>query len=95
MAVLRDLALGKTFEHRRKFVGRELESLTLHSAPDLAVRGRTAALTENFLPVELAQHLGANQLIRVQVSAIGPEGSLIAARTQEMKPQYGAAAISV
>ncbi len=53
MAALRALAAEKSQAHRRRFVGRELEAITLHTPAEVAARGRTAALTENFLPVEL------------------------------------------
>ena len=95
MGVLRDLAIEKTRTHRQRFIGLELDAITLHTQPELERNGRTAALTENFLPLELAGLLGGNQLIRVRVSAINPEGSLIAAGVLERKPQYGAATISV
>jgi threonylcarbamoyladenosine tRNA methylthiotransferase MtaB len=51
MAALRALAAEKSKNHRRWFVGRELDAITLHTPVDLDNRGRTAALTENFLPI--------------------------------------------
>jgi threonylcarbamoyladenosine tRNA methylthiotransferase MtaB len=57
MAALRALATEKCLAHRRCFVGRELEAITLHTPDDLEARGRSAALTENFLPVELQGRL--------------------------------------
>jgi len=42
----------------------------------LGVLGRTAALTENFLPVELAGRLEANRLMRVRVTGLTAEGAL-------------------
>ena len=95
MDMLRALAAEKSEEHRRGFVGRELEAITLHSPAELSGRGRTAALTENFLPLEIEGRVAANQLVRVRVSAINSEGSLIASRVQETMPQYDAATISV
>ena len=79
MAALRALASRKSSEHRRKFVGRELEAITLHTPAELAGRGWAAALTENFLPVELAGRMAANRLVRVRVSGLNAGGTLQAA----------------
>jgi threonylcarbamoyladenosine tRNA methylthiotransferase MtaB len=79
MAALRALAVEKSETHRRRFVGRELDAITLHTPAALAGRGCTAALTENFLPVEIAGPLPANQLLRVRVSGLNAEGALEAA----------------
>jgi threonylcarbamoyladenosine tRNA methylthiotransferase MtaB len=38
--------------------------------------GRTAALTENFLPVKIEGQLPANRLVRVRVTALNAEGAL-------------------
>jgi threonylcarbamoyladenosine tRNA methylthiotransferase MtaB len=77
-AVLRALAAEKSAAHRRRFVGRTLEAITLHTPEVLARRGRTAALTENFLPVELAGSFAANQLLRVEVTGLNRESELTA-----------------
>ncbi|MGH9591394.1 MAG: MiaB/RimO family radical SAM methylthiotransferase [Terracidiphilus sp.] len=66
ISALRALAAEKTREHRRQFLGRTLDAITLHTPDALAAQGRTAALTENFLPVELEGGLPANRLIRVR-----------------------------
>ncbi len=76
MAALRALAAEKSETHRRRFVGRELEAITLHTPAELAARGRTAALTENFLPVEMEGRLPANRLVRVRVTGLTAEGAL-------------------
>jgi threonylcarbamoyladenosine tRNA methylthiotransferase MtaB len=81
MATLRMLAVEKSDAHRRRFVGRELEAITLHTPAALAARGQTAALTENFLPVELDARLSANELVRVRVTSLSPEGVLVARNT--------------
>jgi threonylcarbamoyladenosine tRNA methylthiotransferase MtaB len=78
MAELRALAAEKTQAHRESFVGLEIEALTLHTPPDLAGRGVTAMLTENFLPVELAGRLEANRMVRVRVTGLGADGGLAA-----------------
>jgi hypothetical protein len=60
-------------------VGRELEAITLRTPDDLAERRCSAALTENFLPVELQSKLPANRLVRIQVTGLTSEGTLVAA----------------
>lgn len=80
MAALRALAAEKSHAHRRQFVGRELEAITLHTPAALAARGRTAALTENFLPVEMEGRSAANELLRIRVTGLNAEGALIAER---------------
>jgi threonylcarbamoyladenosine tRNA methylthiotransferase MtaB len=76
MAALRTLATEKSSAHRGRFVGCELEAITLHTPGELAKRGRTAALTENFLPVDLEGRLEANRLVRVRVTGLNAEKSL-------------------
>jgi threonylcarbamoyladenosine tRNA methylthiotransferase MtaB len=76
MGVLRALAAEKSEAHRKQFVGRELDAITLHTPPDLERKGCTAALTENFLPVELEGMLAANRLVRVHVSGMNAQGEL-------------------
>jgi threonylcarbamoyladenosine tRNA methylthiotransferase MtaB len=76
MAALRALASSKTSEHRKKFVGQELEAITLHTPAELADSGQTAALTENFLPLEVEGRLAANILMRVKVIGVNGEGTL-------------------
>jgi threonylcarbamoyladenosine tRNA methylthiotransferase MtaB len=78
MAALRALAAEKSEAHRRRFVGRELEAITLRTPPALARRGSTTALTENFLPVELEGCLSANRLVRVQITGLSSESTLLA-----------------
>jgi threonylcarbamoyladenosine tRNA methylthiotransferase MtaB len=76
MAALRALAAEKSNAHRRCFVGRELEVITLNTPAALADRGRTAGVTENFLPVEMMGRFPANRLARVQVTGLNAEGAL-------------------
>jgi threonylcarbamoyladenosine tRNA methylthiotransferase MtaB len=78
MAALRALAAEKTRTHRLQFIGSELGAITLHSPSALASTNRTVALTENFLPIELAASLSANQLIRVRVTGIATDNTLLA-----------------
>ncbi|HEY2468337.1 MAG TPA: MiaB/RimO family radical SAM methylthiotransferase [Terracidiphilus sp.] len=77
MATLRALAAEKTRSHRAQFVGAELEAITLHTPPPIAGVGRTSALTENFLPVELACELPANQLIRTRIRGLALDETLV------------------
>jgi threonylcarbamoyladenosine tRNA methylthiotransferase MtaB len=76
MKALRALAAEKGRTHRERFVGREVEAITLHTPEALAHRGRTAALTENFLSVEIDGRFSANRLVRVRVTALNAEGAL-------------------
>jgi threonylcarbamoyladenosine tRNA methylthiotransferase MtaB len=94
VAALRALAAEKIRAHREQFVGREVGAITLHTPAPMQARGRTAALTENFLPVELEGHLPANRLVRLRVSSLNPAGALEATEAAA-QPQYEAAAMSV
>jgi threonylcarbamoyladenosine tRNA methylthiotransferase MtaB len=96
MAALRTLAAEKSQAHRRCFVRRKLEAITLHSPGELEARGRTVAMTENFLPVELEGRLEANRLVRVLVTGLNAEAAL-EAETAEAEPaaQYRATETSV
>jgi threonylcarbamoyladenosine tRNA methylthiotransferase MtaB len=76
MKALRALAAEKSRTHREQFVGREVEAITLHTPAEVAARSRTAALTENFLPVEIEARLPANRLVRVRATALNAEGTL-------------------
>ncbi len=78
MAALRALAAEKSEGHRRRFVGRALETITLHTPGAIAERGGTTALTENFLPVALEGRFAANQLLRVQVTGLNAKHELAA-----------------
>jgi threonylcarbamoyladenosine tRNA methylthiotransferase MtaB len=95
MAVLRTLSAEKSKTHRRWFVGREVEAITLHTPAEMEARGRTAALTENFLPVEMKGHLPANRLVRARVTGLHADGTLEVAAEPAEQAQYAAAAISV
>ena len=77
MAALRALAAEKTRAHRARFIGCRLPAITLHTPASLAAQGRTAALTENFLPLELEGRLPANQLLHVRVTGLNPEFVLL------------------
>jgi threonylcarbamoyladenosine tRNA methylthiotransferase MtaB len=76
MAVLRALAAEKTEAHRRRFIGAEVDAITLHAHPEVEASGRTAGLTENFLPVEITAALPANQLVRLRITDLKPDLTL-------------------
>jgi threonylcarbamoyladenosine tRNA methylthiotransferase MtaB len=95
MSALRALTAEKSEAHRRRFVGRELEAITLHTPAALARRGCTTALTENFLPVELEGRFAANQLLRVRVKGLNADGALECSLALTGPSQYGATATSV
>jgi threonylcarbamoyladenosine tRNA methylthiotransferase MtaB len=85
MAALRMLAAEKSRAHRARFLGRALHAITLHTPPALDAVGRSSALTDNFLPVEIEGRLPANRLVRVLVSELTPEGAL-RSNTAEITP---------
>ncbi|MDE3187340.1 MAG: MiaB/RimO family radical SAM methylthiotransferase [Acidobacteriota bacterium] len=91
MAALRTLAAEKSATHRRYFLGRELDAITLHTPPALASLDRTSALTENFLPVELAAQLPANRLVRLHITGFTPEGALQAVEAAQVAAPVPAA----
>jgi threonylcarbamoyladenosine tRNA methylthiotransferase MtaB len=95
MAVLRALAAVKSLAHRRRFIGRELEAITLHTPAEMEAHGRSAVLTENFLPVELQGRQEANRLVRLRISGVNAEGTLEATAVETERDQYGATAMSV
>jgi len=76
MAALRALAEAKTKAFRQCFVGRRLPAITLNTTPAEAAKGRTNALTDNYLPVSLAQSLSANLLVDVDLAGIDRAGVL-------------------
>jgi len=70
MIALRNLAAMKTRDFRNGFVGRSLPAITLHTSQKLAEAGCTSALTDNFLPLEVAGSLPANQLVTIRINGI-------------------------
>jgi threonylcarbamoyladenosine tRNA methylthiotransferase MtaB len=73
---LREVATKKTATHRKQFLGCELEALTLHTPDNIQNLGRTTALTENFLPVQIDGVLEANQAVRVEITGVTRDGDL-------------------
>jgi len=80
MAVLQALHAEKSQAHRRAFLGKTLDVITLNTPAESAERRRTTALSENFLPIEVEGVLGANQLCRVKVEGIHEDGMLFGVR---------------
>ena len=78
MAALRALAAEKSRAHRARMIGQELDAITLHTPERVKAEGRTSALSENFIPMEIAGTLPANRLVRVALRAVGPEGEVLA-----------------
>jgi threonylcarbamoyladenosine tRNA methylthiotransferase MtaB len=76
MSALRALAAERTQDHRSRFVGKELDAITLHTPTEIEAAGRTFALTENFLPVEVEGQLPANRLVRVRILGFNAAGTL-------------------
>jgi len=70
MAALRDLIAEKSHRFRAAFIGRTLPAITLHTPPQMAARGETSALTDNFLPVSVLEQIPANQLVDVRILEI-------------------------
>lgn len=78
MSALRALAAEKSAAHRARFIGRSLEAITLNTPALLAQRGLTAALSENFIPLEIDAIIPANRLVRVHGVGMNDEGALLA-----------------
>ncbi len=89
MAALRQLAGEKLRAHRARFVGGTLDALTLNTPAALAQRACTAALTENFLPLELAGLFPANLPVRARVIGLAPEGTLLAIAGEQNTSRAG------
>ena len=94
MSALRLLNVEKSREHRGRFVGGILDAISLHTPTAISRRGRTSALTENFLPLEIAGELPANQLVRVSLETLGADGILRgSAATVALEPETVCAAV--
>lgn len=74
MSALRSLAAEKNLNFRKQFLGRTFHCLTLHSSEQLEARGRTEALTDNFLRVELQPVLSSNRPITVRIQSLIADG---------------------
>jgi threonylcarbamoyladenosine tRNA methylthiotransferase MtaB len=72
--ILRELAAEKNLAFRQRMVGRTLSAVTLHES--------RAALSGNYLKVELAQEMAPNRLVNVTI------GSICALGVRESAPDY-------
>jgi hypothetical protein len=78
MAALRALGAEKSRNHRAQFIGSEVECVTLHSGDDLAAQNRTAAITDNFIPLEIEGRIEANRLLVARALSMKPDATLVA-----------------
>ena len=77
MSALRELASEKSMAHRSGFVGQTLDAITLSTGLELAQRGKTNAISENYLPIELDGIFESNQMLRIHISSLNGDGALI------------------
>jgi threonylcarbamoyladenosine tRNA methylthiotransferase MtaB len=77
MVELRSLAQQKVRAHRCRFLDRSVACITLQTSAAIAARGRSMALTENFLPMEIDGCVPANRLLEVGVTGLTPELTLL------------------
>ncbi len=77
MAELRNLNDQKVRAHRSRFLARTIDCITLHTSPLLQAQGRTVALSDNFLPVEVEEDLPANRLVTLFVTGTNPDATLL------------------
>jgi threonylcarbamoyladenosine tRNA methylthiotransferase MtaB len=84
MAELRVVAAEKSRSYRAQFIGGELECLTLHTTDSLAAQNRSAAVTDNFIPLEIEGSFAANRLLAVRISGAKPDGTLLAAEARRI-----------
>jgi threonylcarbamoyladenosine tRNA methylthiotransferase MtaB len=68
--ILRELIASKNRLWRERFLGREIEAITLHSNDD----GTTEALSNNYVKTKIAGELPGNELVRVRVSSLVEDG---------------------
>lgn len=86
MSALRDLAAEKSRRFRASFLGRTLPAITLHTSPALAGKGRSSALTDNFLPVEVAGMPPANRLLNLRLTQLNAAGVLLGETDSRVLP---------
>lgn len=77
MATLRTLIGQKNLEFRSQFIGRQLSSVTLITATDVANRKATSGITANFLPIEISESVEPNRMLTTKVLGL-TGGSLLA-----------------
>ena len=93
MGALRALMSEKIETHRRQFVAREIDAITLHTPAAIQALGHAVALTENFLPVEIDSTLPPNQRVRLRVTGLNADYTLAATPNPDRSSQSAAMAI--
>ncbi len=74
MAALRALIDGKNLHFRSGLIGRQLSAVTLITSPDFSARRHTQAITDNFLPVEIAGLLEPNLVVSAEITGLATHG---------------------
>jgi threonylcarbamoyladenosine tRNA methylthiotransferase MtaB len=87
MARLRALIDARRGAFCAKFVGRELSVVTLQTSEGGSARNVTRALSDNFLSLELAADLPANQMLSAYVESVTENG--LAARPIDQARVHG------
>jgi threonylcarbamoyladenosine tRNA methylthiotransferase MtaB len=76
MAEMRRVAGEKSNAHRARFIGRELECISLRTLDAIAAQNQTSALTDNYLPLVINGRFAANQLVTSRIEGMDPDGTL-------------------
>jgi threonylcarbamoyladenosine tRNA methylthiotransferase MtaB len=87
MRALQKLAAEKSRSFRAGFAGRTLPAITLHTPDRLADQGRTSALTDNYLSMEINEVVSANRLVDLRILGESPTGTLLGALDFEIRSQ--------
>lgn len=92
ISALRLLAEEKSRAHRSRLIGVDLPAISLHTPAPIAASGRTSALTDNFIPIEVAASLPANELIDIRITAVASDNTLLASLStidSQLMPHFG------
>src|SRR4029077_5483366 len=68
--ILRNFIAEKNFAFRKSFIGRRLEAITLGAKHN----GRTEALTNNFVKLQIAGSHSPNQLLVFEITGLSHDG---------------------
>ncbi|HUH64675.1 MAG TPA: tRNA (N(6)-L-threonylcarbamoyladenosine(37)-C(2))-methylthiotransferase MtaB [Terracidiphilus sp.] len=80
--ILRELAAAKNREFRLRMIGKTLSAVTLHEP--------MAALTDNYLKVELATPREANEIVNIRIGGLAPSALKEAEPSPlRLHPQFG------
>lgn len=83
MTELRALRDQKMRAHRSTFLGKTLECITLRTPEPARRSNRSAALTENFLPIWIDGLLEANRMVSARLTVLSADGDLEAVLSGE------------